>query len=80
MEEPTWKIGLEGRAWQGPEAMQRLDLLPAKLEMIHGKLLWSEAERLTLLAALLENLGAVKAVQLGESQVWREAVARLKNE
>ena len=33
MEEPTWNIALEGRAWPGSEAMQRLDLLPAKLEM-----------------------------------------------
>ena len=77
MEEPTWNIALEGRAWPGSEAMQRLDLLPAKLEMIRGKLVWSEGERVTLLAALLENVGTLKAVQLGNPQVWRDAVSQL---
>ena len=61
MEEPTWNIALEGRAWPGTEATQRLDLLPAKLELIRGKLQWSEEERMTLLAALLENVGTLKA-------------------
>ena len=77
MEEPTSNIALEGRAWPGTEATQRLDLLPAKLELIRGKLLWSEEERMTLLAALLENVGALKAVQLGNPQVWRDAVSQL---
>jgi hypothetical protein len=79
MEQSTWSIGLEGRAWSGSEAIQRHDLLPAQLEMIHGKLLWSEEDRVTLLAALLENVGALRAVQLGDPQVWRTAVARLAN-
>ena len=61
MEEPTWNIALEGRAWPGTEATQRLGLLPAKLELIRSKLLWSEEERMTLLAALLENVGTLKA-------------------
>ena len=77
MEEPTWNIAPEGRACPGSEATQRLDLLPAKLELIRGKLLWSEEERMTLLAALLENVGALKAVQLGNPQVWRDAVSQL---
>ena len=47
--------------------------------MTRGKLLWSEEERVTLLAALLENVGALKAVQLGNPQVWRDAVAQLAN-
>ena len=47
--------------------------------MTRGKLLWSEEERVTLLAALLENVGALKAVQLGNRQVWRDAVAQLAN-
>jgi len=45
--------------------------------MIGGKLLWSDEERLVLLAALLENVGALKAVEVGDPQVWRAAVARL---
>lgn len=72
-----WNIGLEGRAWAGSEARQRHDLLPAALEMIGGKLLRSEEERLVLLAALLENVGAARAVGIGDPQVWRAAVDRL---
>ncbi len=79
MEQSTWNIGLEGRAWSGSEATQRHDLLPAQLEMVRGKLLWSEEDRVMLLAALLENVGALKAVQLGDPQVWRTAVAQLVN-
>ena len=75
---PNWNIGLEGRAWTGSEAKQRHDSLPAQLEMIGGKLLWSEEERLVLLAALLENVGALRVVELGDPQVWRAAVARLR--
>lgn len=80
MEQSSWNIGLDGRAWSGSEATQRHDLLPAQLEMVRGKLLWSEEDRVTLLAALLENVGALKAVQLGDPQVWRTAVARLTDE
>ena len=57
--------------------MQRHDLIPAPIEMVDGKLLWSEADRLVLLAALLENVGALKAVELGDPDVWRAAVDRL---
>jgi len=77
MDESSWNIGLNGRAWAGSEAMQRHAVLPVKLEMVGGKLLWSEEERMVLLAALLENVGALQAVQLGDPQVWRAAVARL---
>ena len=77
MEAPNWNIGIEGPAWARSEAKQRHDSLPAQLEMIGGKLLWSDEERLVLLAALLENVGALKAVELGDTQVWRAAVARL---
>ena len=71
-----WDIRREGRAW-GAEAMDRYALTPEKLEMIEGKLLWDEEERLTLLALLLENVGADAAVRLGDPQVWRDAVSRL---
>ena len=77
MEASNWKIELEGRAWSGLEITQRSELLTAPLEIIGGKLLWSEEQRLTLLAALLENVGALKAVQLGDPNVWRAGVARL---
>ncbi len=59
--------------------MQRYDFLPAQVVMVRGKLLWSEEDRIILLAALLENVGALKAVQLGDPHVWRTAVARMAN-
>ena len=52
-------------------------MTPEKLEMIDGKLLWEEDERVKLLGLLLENVGADRAVRLGNPQVWREAVAAL---
>ena len=57
--------------------MQRYALTPEKLEMIRGKLLWDDEERINLLGLLLENVGANRAVELGNPQVWRDAVARL---
>ena len=57
--------------------MARYALTPEKLEMNRGKLLWSEAERVKLLGLLLENVGADRAVRLGDPQVWRDAVAAL---
>jgi hypothetical protein len=57
--------------------MQRYELTPEKLEMIRGKLLWSQKDRVNLLGLLLENVGADRAVRLGNAQVWRDAVAQL---
>lgn len=72
-----WDIRAEGRAWTGNEGLARYALTPEKLEMIEGKLLWSDEERLALLGLLLENVGADAAVRLGDPSVWRAAVARL---
>ncbi len=77
MERVRWKIGNEGRTWSGSEARERYQLAPEKLEMIRGKLLWSDEERETLLGLLLENVGADLAVQLGDAEVWRAAIAKL---
>jgi hypothetical protein len=41
--------------------------------MWHGKLFFSDAERVTLLGLLLENVWADRAVRLGDPEVWREA-------
>jgi hypothetical protein len=57
--------------------MARYALTPEKLEMIDGQLLWDDEERLTLLALLLENVGADAAVRLGDPKAWRAAVAGL---
>ena len=63
-----------GRAWA---ATCRAVLKPHKIEMVRGKLLSSDEDRETLLALLLENVGADRAVQLGDPEVWRAAVAKL---
>jgi hypothetical protein len=72
-----WDIRNKGRAWRGDEAMSRYMLTPEKFEMIGGKLLWSDKDRETLLGLLLENVGADRAVRLGDPEVWRAAVAKL---
>jgi len=76
--EVTWDIRRVGRAWTGDERMQRYALTPEKLEMVRGKLLWSDEERLRLLGLLLENVGIDRAIRLGDPNVWREAVAHLE--
>src|SRR5262245_45350026 len=39
------KIGNTGRAWVGDEARSRHRLTPEKLEMVGGKLLWTDENR-----------------------------------
>ena len=78
MQELDWRIELDGRSWTPAEAAQRHGRLTVPIEMIGGKLLHSEAGRLALLAALLENVGAQRAVEIGDPNVWREAVGRLE--
>jgi hypothetical protein len=73
----SWNIGRGGRSWTGEEARQRWQLTPEKLEMQNGKLFWDEAQRLTLLGLLLENVGVDQAVRLGDPEVWRAAVREL---
>jgi hypothetical protein len=70
MPKESWDIRREGRAW-GRQALARYSLAPEKIEMVGGKLLASEEERLTLLALLLENVGVDQAVRLGDPAVWR---------
>jgi hypothetical protein len=72
-----WDIRGEGRSWEKGEAMERFSLTPEKLEMIEGKLLSSDQDRETLLGLLLENVGADRAVRLGDASVWRAAAAKL---
>jgi hypothetical protein len=72
-----WDIRGAGRAWRAGEAMERYMLTPDKLEMVEGKLLWSDEDREALLGLLLENVGADRAVQLGDPDVWQAAVSKL---
>ena len=75
-EEVQWDVRLEGRAW-GPEGLSRFYMVPEKTEVVEGKLFWSDEERLTMLALLLENVGVQQAVRIGDPNVWRAAVAEL---
>ena len=75
-EEVQWDVRLEGRAW-GAEGLSRYYMVPEKTEMVEGKLFWSEEDRLTMLALLLENVGTAQAVRIGDPDVWRAAVADL---
>jgi hypothetical protein len=77
MPDVEWDIRNEGRAWSKDEAFPRYELTPEKLEMVEGKLLWSDEDREALLGLLLENVGADHAVRLGNPDVWRAAVAKL---
>ena len=73
----VWNIGRIGRRWVGNELRQRVDLLPEKFEVIDGELLWTDEERLAMLAVMLEQVGVDQAVRLGDPAVWRAAVAGL---
>lgn len=79
---PKFDIRREGRAWTREEMKQRLDELgEVKLEIIHGKLLWSREERLLLIGMLLEHAGMDDVVALGDAARWKEAIdARLAKE
>ena len=77
MRDSDWDIRREGRAWEGDEAMQRYELTPEKIEMVKGKLLWDDEDRVKMLGLLLENVGADRAVRLGNPDVWRAAVHNL---
>jgi hypothetical protein len=72
-------IPLEGRTrpWTVEEFTIRLHGLPEKLELIGGRLYASEEELLIFLGFLLEEVGAARAVRLGDPDVWRRAVAEL---
>jgi hypothetical protein len=77
MSEIIWNIGREGRSWDD-DAFERADLFPAKAEMIDGKLLWSDEDRLLAIGLLLENVGIDAVIRLGDPDIWRQAIAELK--
>jgi len=60
-----WQFDRVGRAWHGDETLERNNLLPdsARIEIHQGKLLFSDDERMILLAMLIENLGVVKLIE-----------------
>lgn len=52
--------------------------MKAKVEMIHGRLFLSDGDRMAVLAALLEHVGTVAAVRLGDPEAWKAAVRKLE--
>lgn len=70
-----WDIGRQGRRWTGPEGLAKLERLPGRIELVHGKLCLHEAERRTLLAGLMENMGLDEVVQFGKLEDWQQAIA-----
>ena len=72
-------IRRDGRPWMG-NGMERYARTPGKIEMVGGKLLTTDGERLTMIALLLENVGVDRVVRLGDPAVWRAAVAELDPE
>ena len=72
-----WKIGREGRLGRGDEFEKRTYQAPEKIEY-RGGIFYYDYERLTVLAMLLENLGIDSAVQLGNPEDWKAAMADLE--
>lgn len=77
-----WVIHREGRRWTPEEAEYRsCYVIPDRPEIHHGKLYFTDSERLAVVACLLENLGIDQVVQsLGSPDLWQAAVATLKTE
>ena len=80
MNDINWNIKRKGRVWTEKEAWPRCEMIPEKTEMIDGKLLWSDEDRLVMLGLLLENVGMDEAVRLGDPKLWQEAINSLDNE
>jgi hypothetical protein len=76
-------IRCEGRRWTTEEIEQKWrehETVPERLELIEGKIFWSDEQRITMLGWMLEQLGADAAVRLGEPEVWRQAVEQMLQE
>jgi len=74
-------IQRQGRKWSRAEIEQKYrKLCPDKIELIEGKMFWTDEQRLDMLALLLENVGMDAAVRLGDPVLWKQAIdERLKS-
>lgn len=74
-------IQRQGRKWSRAEIEQKYrKLCPDKIELIEGKMFWTDEQRLDMLALLLENVGMDAAVRLGDPALWKQAIDdRLKS-
>ena len=75
-----FNIQRQGRRWSRAEIEQKYrEHCPEKIELIEGKMFWSDEQRLNMLALLLENVGMDAAVKLGDPSLWKQAIdERLK--
>ena len=75
-----FNIQRQGRKWNRTEVEQKYrNLCPEKIELIEGRMFWTDEERLNMLALLLENVGMDAAVRLGDPVLWKQAIdERLK--
>ena len=73
-------IQRQGHKWSRTEVEQKYrKLCPEKIELIEGKMFWSDEQRVKMLALLLENVGMDAAVKLGDPALWKQAIdERLK--
>ena len=72
-----WDIRNEGRAWKTEEIEYKYQTIcPEKIELIEGKLFWSDRQRLSMIGLLLENMGVDVVVKFGDIEVWKEAIRR----
>jgi hypothetical protein len=70
-----WNIGREGRKWTRAEVEAKYHALcPDKIELIEGRMFWTDEQRLNMLALLLENVGIDAAVRLGDPTLWKQAI------
>jgi len=76
-----FNIQRQGRKWSRTEVEQKYHkLCPEKIELIEGKMFWTDEQRLNMLALLLENVGIDAAVRLGDPTLWQQAIEeRLKS-
>ena len=75
-----FNIQRQGRKWNRTEIEQKYrKLCPEKIELIEGRMFWTDEQRLNMLALLLENVGMDAAVSLGDPALWKQAIEeRLK--
>ena len=70
-----FNIQRQGHKWTRSEVEQKYrKLCPEKIELIEGKMFWTDEQRLNMLALLLENVGMDAAVRLGDPTLGKQAI------
>ncbi len=79
MTQERWDIRRKGAAGRGRNRERRMEQAPEKIEFVGG-IFASDAQRLTVLGMLLENLGIDTVVKFGNLADWKAAVADWERE